>query len=84
MLDAGLHLIALGGLVAETLNKFLGLLDHPLLVLVCGPLLLHPLAAQLNILGIRHLVVVDVTEDYLHRPGGHPVQEAAVVGNEHH
>ena len=83
-LYAGLNLIALGGLVSETLDELLCLLYHPLLVLVGGPLLFHPLAAQLHIFRIRHLVVVDVTEDNLHRSGCHPVQETAVVRDEHH
>ena len=41
LFDARLHLIRLGGLVAELLDELFGLLDHPLLVLVGAPSAAH-------------------------------------------
>ena len=81
-LDAGLDLIGLGRLVAEGLDEFLRLLDHPLLVLVSGDLLLDTLRAQLQVFGIRDLVVVDMAQHHFHGPVRDRVQEAAVVADE--
>ena len=62
LLDAALHLVALGGFVAEFLDKLFGLFDHSLLVVVGGHLSLSTLLAQLHILAVRHLVVVDLAQ----------------------
>ena len=58
LLDAALYLIALGGLVAETLNEALGVLDLLLLVLVGAALLLQALLTQLEVVAVVRAVVV--------------------------
>ena len=78
-LDAGLYLIGLGGLVTEGLDELFRLLDHALLVLVGGGLLRYSLCPEFQILGIWHLVIVDMPEHDLHRTIGHVVQKLAVV-----
>ena len=83
LLHARLHLVALGGLVAETLDEFLGLFDHPLLVQIRGFLLRDAFLAQLHILGVRHLVIVQMPQHHLHRAGGAIVEETAVVRDQH-
>ena len=50
LLDARLHLIALGRLVAEFLDEFFGLLDHPLLIGIGGLLLGDTLLAEFYVL----------------------------------
>ena len=62
LFDTRLHLIRFCRLVAETLDKFLGLFDHTLLILVCCHLLFASLASQHNVLTIRYFVVVDLAE----------------------
>ena len=81
-LDAGLHLIGLGGLVTEGLNKLLGLLYHLLLIFVCGRLLGYSFLPESQILAIRHLIVVNMAEHNLHRTVGDIVQKAAVVAHQ--
>ena len=62
LFDSRLHLIRFGRLVAETLDKLLGLFDHTLLVFVGCHLLFAALTTQYNVLTIRHFVVVDLAE----------------------
>ena len=83
-LDSALHLIALGGLVTEGTDKVFRLGYHLLLVVVGGFLLGHTLGPKLHELGIRHLVVVYLAQDYLHGAGCDPVEELTVVRNHHH
>ncbi len=84
LLYARLHLIALGGLVAELLDELLGLLDHALLVLVGGQLLAAALGAQLDELGVGHLVVVYLAQRQLDGACGDVIQKCAVVRYEQH
>ena len=58
LLDARLHLVGLGSLVAETLDEVFRVLYLLLLVLVSPQLLLAALLAQLHVLGIGDLVIV--------------------------
>ena len=81
-LDARLHLVGLGRLVAEFIDKLLGLLDHPLLVLVGGRLLGQALGAQRQILAVGHFIVMDVPQHDLHGARGHIVQELPVVADQ--
>ena len=59
LLDAALYLHRLGGLVAESLDKGLGILNLLLLILKGTQLLLAALLAQHQKLIILHLIVVD-------------------------
>ena len=81
-LDAGLDLVGLRGFVAEGVDEFFRLLDHPLLVLVGRDLLLDALRAKFKVLGIRDFVVVDMAEHHLDGAGRDRVEEAAVVADE--
>ena len=77
--DTGLHLVGLGGLVTEGLDELLGLLYHPLLVLVCRSLLGDAFRPEYQIFAIRHLVVVNVPQHDFHGTVGYVVQELAVM-----
>ena len=83
-LDAALHLLRLGGLVAETLNKSLNLSHLPLLVgqlcHLAGTAFLH----LHHILRIGTLVVVDAASRDLDGAAGDVVEESAVVAHQHH
>ncbi len=81
-LDSGLHLIRFRGLVAEAVYEVLRLLYHLLLVLVGGGLLGHTLGTKGEILAVRHLVVVQMTQNYLHGAVRHPVEKLAVVADQ--
>ena len=82
-LDSGLHLIGLGRLVAEALYEVLRFFYHLLLVRIRGCLLLHTLCSEHKILGIRHFIVLYMSENHFHGTVGHPVEEFPVVGNQH-
>ena len=84
LLDARLHLVRLGGFVAEFLDELLGLLDHPLLVLVGRHLLRPPLGAQDDVFRIGDLVIGDLAQRQFDRAVGDVVQKGAVVRNEQH
>ena len=83
LLDARLHLIALGGFVTELFDELLRLLYHALLVLVGGHLLLAPFAPQLHIPAVRNFVVIQFAEHDFHRTVGHVVEKCPVVRNEY-
>ena len=82
LLDARLHLVRLGGLVAELFDELLGLLNHPLLVFVGGQLLRPALGAQDDVFRVGNLVVVDFAQRELDRARGHIVQKGTVVRDE--
>ena len=84
LLDARLHLVRLGGLVAELLDELLGFLDHPLLVFVGRHLLRPALGAQDDIFRVGNLIVGDLTQRQLHRAVGHVIQKSTVVRDEQH
>ena len=80
-LHTALHLFGLGRLVAEPLDERLYILDFALLVLVGRALHVDTLLTQADILGIRHLVVIDFAIRDFHRADGDVVQEGSVVRN---
>ena len=82
--DALLHLHSLGGLIAEALDKRLGVGDLLLLVLISTQLLLATLLAEHDILIVLHLVVFDMAAGDLQRAVGDVVDEGAVVADEDH
>ncbi len=84
LLDARLHLVGLRRLVAELLDELLGLLDHPLLVLVGGQLLRPPFGPQDHIFGVGNLVVGHLAQRQLDGAVGHVVQKSPVVRNQQH
>ena len=84
LFDARLHLVRLGGLVAELLDELFGLFDHPLLVLVGGQLLRTPFGAQHDVFRVGHLVVVDLAQRQFDGACGDVVQKGAVVRNDEH
>ena len=84
LLDARLHLIRLGGFVAELLDELFGLLDHPLLVLVGRQLLSAPFGPQHDVFRVGDLVVVDLAQRELHGAVGHVVQKGPVVRDHQH
>ncbi len=84
LFDPALHLYSLGGLVPESLNELLRVLDHLLLVAVGGGLLLTTLTSQLNVFGVRHAVVIDLANAYLQSASGDVVKEGTVVRYQHH
>ena len=84
LLDARLHLVRFGRLVAEFLDELLGLFDHPLLVFVSGHLLRPPFGTQHDVSGVGDFVVVGFAQRDLHRTGGHVIQKGAVVRDEQH
>ena len=83
-LDAALHLLGLGGLVAETLDESLDLRHLALL----GGKLSHLRSAAFlhlhHIFGIGTFVVVDAAGGDLDGAVGDIVEERAVMGDEHH
>ena len=83
-LDPALYLVGLGGFVSEGPDELLGLLYHPLLILVGRRLLGYAFGPQLGILGIRDLVVVDAAQHQLYGTMCHRIQELPVVGYQHH
>ena len=78
-----LHLHGLRGLVAETFDEVLHLLNLLLLVLVGAQLLLTALLAQHDILVVLHLIVDDATAGDLERAVRHVVDERTVVAHQH-
>ena len=80
---SGLNLIALCGLIPESLYKLLRLLNHPLLILIGGALLHHTLCAQLLVSGVGNFIVVYLAKHYLHCAGGYIIQKFPVVRYEH-
>ena len=78
-LDAGLNLVALGGFVAEAVDERFRFLNHPLLVLIGGGLLGHPLFAQQHVLAVGHFIVVDMPQQDFHRTGSDVIQKLSVV-----
>ena len=70
LLDAGLYLGGLGGLVAEAFDELLGVLDLFLLVFVGAGLLFDALAAELGVAGVGDVVVVDFAEGDFEGAGG--------------
>ena len=84
MLHSGLYLIGLSWLVAETLDEIFCLFNHPLLILVSRLLLGNTFFPEFQILAVRNLVVVYVTEHDLYRPVRDIVQKLPVVRYQHH
>ena len=84
LLDARLHLIRFGGLVAELLDKLLGLFDHPLLILVGRHLLRPALGAQDDVFRIGDLVIGDLPQRQFDRAVRDVVQKGPVVRNQQH
>ena len=84
LLDARLHLHRLGCLVAETLDKGLGVLYLFLLVLIGPALLFETLLPQNDVVRIVDLIVVDVSHRNLDGASRHIVDKGAVVRNQHH
>ena len=78
-----LYLVAFCSLIAEPLNELLCLLNHFLLVLVCGKLLLHTLSPQFLVFCIRYFIIVNLSKHNLYGTLGYVVQELAVVRDEH-
>ena len=84
LFDAALHLHALGGFVAESLDKVFGFLDHLLLILKSSHLLFETFLTQSDIFGIVDRVVIYLSERNLYGTVGHIVDKRAVVAHEHH
>ena len=83
-LHTRLHLVGFRRLIAELLDKLLGLLDHALLILVGRLLLFASLGTQDDIFRVGYLVIGDLTQRKLHRAGGHIVQKGPIVRDEQH
>ena len=82
-LDPALYLFSLGGLVPESIDERLELMDFFLLVSVCG----FELGPALRLLGQECLIIAAVKihpaiPDF-HDLGGRDVQKVAVVGDQH-
>ncbi len=80
-LNTALHLIALGGLVAERPYEVLCLGYHPLLILIGGHLLGKTLASQLHIFAVRHFIIVQTPEHQLDCAACNSIQKLPVVRN---
>ncbi len=83
-LYTALHLHSLSGLIAETLNKLLRIGNGLLLVFESAHLLFPAFFAQFHKLGVRHLVVVDVSARNFNGSVGNTVEEGTVVRNQQH
>ena len=83
-LDTALHLESLGVSSLEAFDEILRLLNHLLLLLPLLHLLFAALGAQLQVVGIVHLVVVDTSHRHLDGARGDIVHEFAVVANDDH
>ena len=81
-LDFGLHLLAFGSLVAETLYEFLGLGDLFLLIVELGDLLLSSLSEEFDVFGIIGLVIVYPAGCDFYGTVRDVVEEGSVMGNE--
>ena len=77
-----MHLYRFGGLVAESLNKSLYVLNLFALILVGSALVLESLLAQGHVLRVVGFVVVDAPKLYLYGACGGGIEEGAVVGDE--
>ena len=82
LLNPRLHLIGLGRLITEPLNKLLTFLNHSLLIDISGALLFHSLLPQHKILRIRNFVILYLSKNNLNSTGSYPVQKSPVVGNQ--
>ena len=79
-----LNLYRLCCLIAETLDKRLGICNLLLLVLVGTQLLLTALRTQVHILVIPDLVVIHTSAAYLQRTVRHIVDKRTVMTDQHH
>ena len=77
-----LDLIRFGRLIPELIDEILGLLDHLLLILICGHLLLKTFFSKFQVFGIRHFIIMDMSHHNLDRPVGDIIQETSVMGNQ--
>lgn len=83
-LYAALHLQSLGIRAFETLDEFLCVGNHLLLLLILFHLLFATLLAQLQILAVSCLVVVYPSHCHLDGASGYVVDKLAVVAYHHH
>ena len=82
-LDAALHLLGLGGLVAEAVDEGFELLDAVLLVLVGGDQLGAALVLLLLVPGVAAGIEVQALVPQLDDLADGDVEEVAVVGDQH-
>ena len=83
-LHTALHLEGFRISTLEALDEVLGLLDHLLLFLPLLHLLLMTLCAKLEILRIRHLIIIDSAHRNFNGARCNVVHKLTVVTNHHH
>ena len=73
LLYSRLHLVGLCWLISELLDELFSLLDHSLLVLIGSLLLCKTLTTKLQVLAVRHFIVMNASHHDLHCAVGHVV-----------
>ena len=79
-----MHLVGLGGLVAEPFDEGLCFGNLLLLVLVGPQLLLAPFGTQVDVFVVADLIVVDLSARYFDGAVCDVIDEGAVVADHNH